>query len=107
MYFDANAVGAARAATSTTRAKATGFILSPPSGVLTWRQDYYKAADQFPGGSESLVRRERKDTDMTSLDTPTRLIALYVLCLATQMIVLDTTIVNVELPPVRSDLGFS
>src|SRR5438045_2885479 len=44
---------------------------------------------------------------MTSLDTRTRWLALYVLCLATLMIVLDATIVNVALPSIRSDLGFS
>ena len=33
--------------------------------------------------------------------------ALYVLCLGTLMIVLDTTIVNVALPSIRVDLGFS
>src|SRR2546429_5849342 len=37
----------------------------------------------------------------------TRWFALYVLCLATLMIVLDTTIVNVALPSIRGDLGFS
>ncbi|HET7567914.1 MAG TPA: DHA2 family efflux MFS transporter permease subunit [Gaiellaceae bacterium] len=36
-----------------------------------------------------------------------RWLALYVLCLGTLMIVLDTTIVNVALPSIRSDLGFS
>lgn len=33
--------------------------------------------------------------------------ALYVLCLGVLMIVLDTTIVNVALPSIRTDLGFS
>ncbi|MDQ5955249.1 MAG: hypothetical protein QG621_252 [Patescibacteria group bacterium] len=33
--------------------------------------------------------------------------ALFVLCLGTLMIVLDTTIVNVALPSIRTDLGFS
>jgi EmrB/QacA subfamily drug resistance transporter len=33
--------------------------------------------------------------------------ALYVLCLGTLMVVLDTTIVNVALPSIRTDLGFS
>jgi EmrB/QacA subfamily drug resistance transporter len=33
--------------------------------------------------------------------------ALFVLCLAELMIVLDTTIVNVALPSIRDDLGFS
>jgi EmrB/QacA subfamily drug resistance transporter len=42
-----------------------------------------------------------------SLDTRTRWLALYVLCLASLMIVLDTTIVNVALPSIRADLGFS
>ena len=37
----------------------------------------------------------------------TRWIALYVLCLGSLMIVLDTTIVNVALPSIRTDLGFS
>src|SRR5262249_42891634 len=36
-----------------------------------------------------------------------RWLALYVLCLASLMIVLDTTIVNVALPSIRADLGFS
>jgi EmrB/QacA subfamily drug resistance transporter len=42
-----------------------------------------------------------------SLDNRTRWFALYVLCLGTLMIVLDTTIVNVALPSIRADLGFS
>ena len=33
--------------------------------------------------------------------------ALYVLCLGSLMIVLDATIVNVALPSIREDLGFS
>src|SRR5438132_14292151 len=33
--------------------------------------------------------------------------ALIVLCLGVLMIVLDTTIVNVALPSIRTDLGFS
>ena len=37
----------------------------------------------------------------------TRWYALYVLCLATLMIVLDATIVNVALPSIREDLGFT
>ena len=42
-----------------------------------------------------------------TLDGRTRWYALIVLCLGTLMIVLDTTIVNVALPSIREDLGFS
>jgi len=42
-----------------------------------------------------------------SLDHRTRWLALVVLCLGDLMIVLDTTIVNVALPSIRADLGFS
>ena len=36
-----------------------------------------------------------------------RWLALYILCLGDIMIVLDSTIVNVALPSIRADLGFS
>jgi EmrB/QacA subfamily drug resistance transporter len=36
-----------------------------------------------------------------------RWVAFYVLCLGTLMVVLDTTIVNVALPSIRTSLGFS
>jgi EmrB/QacA subfamily drug resistance transporter len=42
-----------------------------------------------------------------TLDSRTRWIALYVLCLGDLMIVLDGTIVNVALPSIRDDLDFS
>jgi EmrB/QacA subfamily drug resistance transporter len=42
-----------------------------------------------------------------TLDSRTRWFALYVLCLGTLMIVLDATIVNVALPSIQDDLGFS
>ena len=42
-----------------------------------------------------------------TLESRTRWLALIVLCLGTLMIVLDTTIVNVALPSIRADLGFS
>src|SRR5881392_2579489 len=44
---------------------------------------------------------------MTIADTRTRWLALYVLCLGSLMIVLDVTIVNVALPSIRQDLGFT
>src|SRR5215218_10428071 len=44
---------------------------------------------------------------MTIADNRTRWFALYTLCLASLMIVLDVTIVGVALPSIREDLGFS
>ena len=44
---------------------------------------------------------------MSTLDARTRWLALYVLCLASLMIVLDVTIVGVALPSIKDDLGFS
>src|SRR3954464_15728287 len=44
---------------------------------------------------------------MTITDRRTRWLALWVLCLGDLMIVLDTTIVNVALPSIRTDLAFS
>src|SRR6187399_1499023 len=40
-------------------------------------------------------------------DARKRWLALYVLCSGVLMIVLDTTIVNVALPSIRADLGFT
>src|SRR5438445_5324144 len=42
-----------------------------------------------------------------TMDSRTRWLALFVLCGGSLMIVLDTTIVNVALPSIRADLGFS
>jgi EmrB/QacA subfamily drug resistance transporter len=42
-----------------------------------------------------------------TLDSRTRWLALIVLCMGTLMIVLDSTIVNVALPSIATDLGFS
>ena len=42
-----------------------------------------------------------------TMDSRKRWLALFVLCAGTLMIVLDTTIVNVALPSIRADLGFS
>jgi EmrB/QacA subfamily drug resistance transporter len=41
------------------------------------------------------------------IETRRRWLAFYVLCLGTLMVVLDTTIVNVALPSIRTSLGFS
>jgi EmrB/QacA subfamily drug resistance transporter len=42
-----------------------------------------------------------------AFDPAKRWLALYVLCCGVLMIVLDTTIVNVALPSIKTDLGFS
>jgi EmrB/QacA subfamily drug resistance transporter len=42
-----------------------------------------------------------------NLSTRTRWIALFILCIGDLMIVVDTTVVNVALPSIRNDLGFS
>src|SRR5437870_12697701 len=44
---------------------------------------------------------------MSSRPIERRWLALYVLCLGSLMIVLDMTIVNVALPSIQNDLGFS
>jgi EmrB/QacA subfamily drug resistance transporter len=44
---------------------------------------------------------------MTETTDRNRWIALYVLCVGMLMIVLDVTVVNVALPSIRDDLGFS
>src|SRR4051812_27562470 len=53
----------------------------------------------------------RRPCDMTSstaaVPTASRWIALVVLCVGMLMIVLDATIVNVALPSIQEDLGFS
>ena len=42
-----------------------------------------------------------------ALDARTRWLALLVLCSGSLMIVIDSTVVNVALPSIRQDLGFS
>src|SRR5687767_8208974 len=42
-----------------------------------------------------------------SIEGQKRWLALYVLCLGDVMIVLDSTVVNVALPSIRDDLGFT
>ena len=58
-------------------------------------------------GLKAEIRRQGDAERMSNLDARSRWLALYVLCLASLMIVLDVTIVNVALPSIRDDLGFS
>jgi EmrB/QacA subfamily drug resistance transporter len=44
---------------------------------------------------------------MTGLSSRTRWLALVILCVGDLMIVVDTTVVNVALPTIQDDLGFS
>src|SRR5262245_33050102 len=46
-------------------------------------------------------------TARTTPDRDTRWLALVVLCAGMLMIVLDATVVNVALPSIQNDLGFS
>src|ERR671922_914378 len=59
------------------------------------------------GRPRGLTGRDRQKGQPMTMDNRTRWFALYVLCLASLMIVLDVTIVNVALPSIRADLGFS
>ena len=45
--------------------------------------------------------------ERTTLEGRRRWLALYVLCFGDLLIVLDSTIVNVALPSIQADLGFS
>src|SRR5215210_6368450 len=48
-----------------------------------------------------------RPTRMTATTDRNRWLALYVLCAGMLMIVLDVTVVNVALPTIQDDLGFS
>ena len=49
----------------------------------------------------------KTDEPWKTADDSRRWMALYVLCVGMLMIVLDATIVNVALPRIQADLGFS
>jgi EmrB/QacA subfamily drug resistance transporter len=59
-----------------------------------------------PMPSGGLVARPNDGVER-SIDGRKRWFALIVLCLGSLMMVLDTTVVNVTLPSIRTDLGFS
>ncbi|PZS10051.1 MAG: MFS transporter [Acidimicrobiales bacterium] len=53
------------------------------------------------------VELTRQDSPQTREQDRSRWVALYVLCVGMLMIVLDVTVVNVALPSIQDDLGFS
>src|SRR5436189_3916372 len=65
------------------------------------------------GGTDEFAYLIRSQVQMTRgkearpMTERNRWIALYVLCVGMLMIVLDVTVVNVALPSIQSDLGFS
>src|SRR5205085_2986404 len=69
------------------------------------------SSDEFRARERSDVRtcenEERGDAMAKGMTDRMRWVALFVLCLGDVMIVLDSTIVNVALPSIRADLGFS
>src|SRR5713101_6253839 len=60
-----------------------------------------------PARGLSITNDEIDEGETMSIERRKRWYALYVLCLGSLMIVLDVTIVNVALPSIRQDLGFS
>src|SRR3954467_4265734 len=61
-----------------------------------------------PAGPGRTVDTSKEAKPMqTQTDTKRRTAALYVLCVGMLMIVLDVTVVNVALPSIQDDLGFS
>src|SRR3954451_18739390 len=61
-----------------------------------------------PAGPGPTVDTSKEAKPMqTQTDTKRRTAALYVLCVGMLMIVLDVTVVNVALPSIQDDLGFS
>src|SRR5262245_47391827 len=76
-------------------------------GVLQCGFPHSRQAMSFCVARGRIGRNHRKGDPMTITDTRSRWLALIVLCLGDLMIVLDTTIVNVALPSIRTDLGFS
>jgi len=74
---------------------------------LRGRKIIAAGTDEFRRRPRSEPSNDDFEEESMTLDNRTRWLALIVLCLGDLMIVLDTTIVNVALPSIREDLGFS
>src|SRR3954449_8120682 len=60
-----------------------------------------------PGHTHTMTENGREQGTVTTDTDRSRWVALVVLCVGMLMIVLDATVVNVALPSIQSDLGFS
>src|SRR5581483_4075781 len=77
-------------------------------GQRPWPQAAPPASVRGESGTETQAELETEgDTVTATLSTRTRWLALINLCVGDLMIVVDTTVVNVALPSIRNDLGFS
>src|SRR3954452_7537689 len=65
------------------------------------------SSDAAPGPTWQIHDRRPTVTSTNTTPDRSRWIALVVLCVGALMIVLDATVVNVALPSIQSDLGFS
>jgi EmrB/QacA subfamily drug resistance transporter len=64
-------------------------------------------ADPTPPTAATPTAPSPRSAPLTAAEDRKRWIALYVLCAGCLMIVLDVTVVNVALPSIQNDLGFS
>ena len=78
-----------------------------PANVCAVRADDVRRLTTLVSGLATRRRESDAPERTMTLDGRKRWLALLVLCLGDLMIVLDTTIVNVALPSIREDLGFS
>src|SRR4051794_11956727 len=86
---------------SVTKTRAGGAPVRPARSPGLYAQQHPRPA------KESEMTDTTNVTELQPAADRSRWIALVVLCVGMLMIVLDATIVNVALPSIQSDLGFS